>query len=100
MEIIKNENDKKYEELIRDNLNTDKCPLLVVNDGDTFSLSLTIKDVAKANNFIMYLLSPSYQKDIIETTGIEFHSLNFDQQRLKQLVINDLQSLINSVKCI
>ena len=80
MKIVLEEDDLKYIDKVNLDLAEGNCPPLFVNlINHYYYINFTCTDIAKANNFIMELLSPirETQTNIEETCGIRVNSINY-----------------------
>ena len=80
MKIILEEDDLKYIDKINLDLAEGECPPLFVNQlNQDYYINFTCTDIAKANSFIMELLSSirETQDNIEETCGIRVNSVNY-----------------------
>lgn len=93
------EKDNRYiENVNKDIADGQEISAFVNNVGGEYFINFTCTDVAKANNFILNLLSPSKQDYIEETLGIKVNSLNYCHgdhkiQTLKQYLQSFMEAL-------
>ena len=93
MKIEFNENDLDYMERINADIRngTRNVPLFM-NEGDTYYINFTCKDVAKAHTFIIDLIQ-SLNNGLSESVGIEVNSVNLCEGDTK---ISELKDLLKS----
>lgn len=101
MKIILNEEDQSYIDKVNQDLsNNEDCPLFINEQNKTYTLEFECVDIAKANNFILYMLSSNIKnvKEIEDVLGINVKAINYDKGSqqiitLKEILKNALDQL-------
>lgn len=85
MKIIFEDGEKEYIQRINANLNTDNPVPVFCGEKRSYSISFDVVDIAKANAFISFLMSPTEekQKEIEQMIGINIKSVNYQSGDLK-----------------
>lgn len=100
MKFIMEEKDEGYINNVNEYLSNPEeyLPILIHKVGSEYYLNFTCTDVAKANNFILTLLSPNNREYIEETLGVNINSLNYchGDNKLHELKAY-LQNFINAI---
>ena len=94
MKIVLEDKDIRYINLLKNELGQEDSHALFINDLGSFSFSFDVVDIPKANAFICGIALTKDRKkvkEIEETIGIRFTSLNFEEN----IKINKVKELLN-----
>ncbi len=77
MKIILEDSEKDYIKRINDGLSIENPLAVLCGEKKGYSISFDVVDIAKANAFIAYLMSPKKTKEIENILGIRVASVNY-----------------------
>lgn len=70
MKIVLEDGDLEYIKKINQNLLENKEHPIFCSEKKNYSFSFDVRDIAKANAFVLFLMDPKMEKQIEDTAGI------------------------------
>lgn len=95
MKIVLEDREKDYIKRINESLSTDNPIPVFCGEKKGYSLSFDVVDIAKANTFVSYLMTPNTEtvKEIEDTLGVRITSINYVTGDIK---LNELKAKLQN----
>lgn len=93
MKIVLEEKDLKYIDTINDAIKNGQCLPVFIDNGETFYIQFTVKDVAKANAFVCHIFGPDRKKEIEEDLGLSVNKIGYNEKDTKSIIRNVLDKV-------